>query len=1403
MSKVGGEGALSFSAGLDIEPAKKNAEELKKILKDLKIQSSEVVAGIGKAGGMDTKPISNYQQAQLALQKSLADARVEVQRLIQVNQALKNELEQGKIASQARRTEVERLKIAEQELKNAFAQGKIGLQEYNKQVEANKVAQGELNQKLTEAAIKDKQAAAALKEHALEQKKIAEEARKAKKAAQEVAGSYNEAKRRLAELGAEIRSTNNGFKSQTPELRAKIKEYNELNDGLKKFDATMGNHQRNVGNYGGALRGAANDLASMATAYLSAGQALQFVFQSTLEFNKIKNPLTFILGSEGDALNKLSDLKQMAQELGLDYFALAESYKSFTGAARASNFDLDKSEKIFRSVAKAGAVLGLSSDQMSGSLLALQQMISKGNVQAEELRGQLSERLPGAFSLAAKAMGVTEQELNKLLESGSVVASDMLPKLADQLDKAYGNKASDGIKGLNAELNGLKTALQSLAGEGSALSTNIFEPIIRGAKNAALELSQFFRGSFTENIRYALTFSNKSLAEQRKAYDLRDSNKNNASALQAAQKKDVGLMSLGELRNTYSQINETYKQAVRDYKAFENGVKNGTLKESGDKTVKSFFKLAEGLHAERERVGEELKKIKGQQVQGNKEIADSALTAIADIKKRITQLQKLPGSADQGGEIAKRIEALQARLKKSGGATTVKAEETALKRQRTLQAEIDALTRKGVASKEAADEQEIVSVEEKYRKLREKAIAFNNAKDSKGQKVNASGLNAAEAADKLEIRQKAESKVLAKSLDEQQKYYAEFEDLKGKIGEQKAKERYANLIDVDKTYLESLEAQYDQLTIGKAKGGSEEGAEANPFAMKLLNEQIAAARIVQQKADDERYAQALQAATTHAQALEAIDREYWANRKALGDGATDEQIANLDRLRAEAIRNANETNAYLKGGYDELMQNYDAMTREQIRKRLEAIKDGYRKEYQEGKLTAEQFANLSGPIDDGIAKLDGNNSIKKITTAIKNYREQVAMLGKDSEGAKAAQQAMFDAMAQGAADINEVLGELAGSLEQLGIGGEGLQRTFKNVMGAVDGIGKIGKGLATGNPVDVVTGSIKLLTSAIDLFNTKDRKLQKKIDGYKQQLDSLGKSYTELDRAVNNSVGESFYTDSAKQIANLRAQQALLTQMRDAEARKKKADKGKIAEYNAELDEIPNKIAEINKAISENLIQTNFSQLSQNLADALAEAFASGEDSAKAFDDVFSDVINNAVKNSLKMKILEPIISDFTNELTEYAKKNGNSVIGFDFNKWKDQLRDAGETFTAGLKGSQEFLKDIGLDDRTLTGTKKTGIEAEIPDKITQQQASELAGLYRAQYEVTKQISAQSLVANGLLADGNRVRMDCFAIAKDNLDVAVKIEQNTANTVVELKNVVSRLDKVVTNTSSQSSRALI
>jgi cob(I)alamin adenosyltransferase len=88
--------------------------------------------------------------------------------------------------------------------------------------------------------------------------------------------------------------------------------------------------------------------------------------------------------------------------------------------------------------------------------------MSKGTVQAEELRGQLGERIPGAFQMAARAMGVSAAELNKLLEQGKVLSDDFLPKFAQELRRTFAGALPEAVDSAQANLNRFQTQLFSL-----------------------------------------------------------------------------------------------------------------------------------------------------------------------------------------------------------------------------------------------------------------------------------------------------------------------------------------------------------------------------------------------------------------------------------------------------------------------------------------------------------------------------------------------------------------------------------------------------------------------------------------------------------------------------------------------------------------------------------------------------------------------------------------------------------------------------------------------------------------------------------------------------------------------------------------------------------------------------
>lgn len=186
--------------------------------------------------------------------------------------------------------------------------------------------------------------------------------------------------------------------------------------------------------------------------------------------------MTLVTGSTEGAAESLDYVKRISNTLGLEISGTADNFVSLSAAAKGTALEGQATRDIFEAVSKAMSLLGKSSADTQGALLAIQQMISKGTVSAEELRGQLGERLPGAFQLAARAMDVTTAELGKLLEGGNVVATDLLPKLAAELNKTFGETSY--VTTFNAELNRLINSLKELAVAGG--DAGVFGALTQG-----------------------------------------------------------------------------------------------------------------------------------------------------------------------------------------------------------------------------------------------------------------------------------------------------------------------------------------------------------------------------------------------------------------------------------------------------------------------------------------------------------------------------------------------------------------------------------------------------------------------------------------------------------------------------------------------------------------------------------------------------------------------------------------------------------------------------------------------------------------------------------------------------------------------------------------------------------
>ena len=252
--------------------------------------------------------------------------------------------------------------------------------------------------------------------------------------------------------------TNSMLKSQAAATANRAFEYLQKNAGLSTLQ--LAKLRVELGDTSGALSTLATGVKAHAVGMLAFGAAAAMagkqVLDASLQMDRLNKAYATITGSSSAAQNQLDYMYDVTQRLGLQFQGTAEAAKGFFAAGKDSAVK-DHLNGIFESVSMAGSALALSKDQMDGVFLALGQMISKGKVQAEELRGQLGERLPGAFDMAAKAMGVTTAKLDDMLKKGQVTAEEMLPKLAKVLHDDFAVAAAEASQGLQGQLNRLST----------------------------------------------------------------------------------------------------------------------------------------------------------------------------------------------------------------------------------------------------------------------------------------------------------------------------------------------------------------------------------------------------------------------------------------------------------------------------------------------------------------------------------------------------------------------------------------------------------------------------------------------------------------------------------------------------------------------------------------------------------------------------------------------------------------------------------------------------------------------------------------------------------------------------------------------------------------------------------
>jgi tape measure domain-containing protein len=194
--------------------------------------------------------------------------------------------------------------------------------------------------------------------------------------------------------------------------------------------------------------------------------------QLAAKMQDLHRSFTAIDGSGGAANVTIARLFATAQRVGVEFTALAESFKRLDVAARGTSLEGEGIRRVFEGVVSGARVLGVGSAEVSRGLVALEQAMTKGKLSAEEYRRQLGNAIPGALAMMAQGLGVTTKALDEMValgiipvESAIIALGNTMGGLREKLGQAGIEKLTDTFAKLKNETTAWMTALGESVGQ--------------------------------------------------------------------------------------------------------------------------------------------------------------------------------------------------------------------------------------------------------------------------------------------------------------------------------------------------------------------------------------------------------------------------------------------------------------------------------------------------------------------------------------------------------------------------------------------------------------------------------------------------------------------------------------------------------------------------------------------------------------------------------------------------------------------------------------------------------------------------------------------------------------------------------------------------------------------------
>jgi len=691
-----------------------------------------------------------------------------------------------------------------------------------------------------------------------------------------------------------------------------------------------------------------------------------------------------------------------------------------------------------------------------------------------------------------------------------------------------------------------------------------------------------------------------------------------------------------------------------------------------------------------------------------------------------------------------------------------------------------------------------------------------------------------------------------KTVEQEKRLYAEYEEYKSVFGNKAAKERYNDQINTETTFLQQIEAKRAELL----KTDPTEMTGGQKDYLEYLNQQEASELENRRKTNTD----LLREAQTFEEALIALKDRYTAKIDAMRGTASAGNLEQMRKAYQEERDALIEQNAAKTELARRLAEEAIVLTRSQISNQIKVLENSMKDvtipdDFKE-KIKA-QIDNLKLRLDIGVdqSNLDvlkakradiiagigvesqkAQPQLEKFKQELQAVNEQIEQLdkngdGKADKGLKGFLKGLKDNKALIATATGLSLASEAASTLSEGLGGVNTEAGYTlDTIGQLAGAaGDLAGAIASGNPAQMIGAAIKGVGTLFSIGKkVKEMNLaaRKEVADFYAQAISGEREYQELlaERAVQTvrdnktalkgitdeialrkAQAAAYNKESLEIMAKLQGMQYIQdeeykhgTWFRKAKVNKTygslqgrsfndlqllltqgklEGDAKTLVERLVELEQkgydAEQALADLAKQSQEIFTGTT----SDEMTNSLLEMFRNGEAGVADLADFFKKTMDDAALSIFKNKVLAGAMEEFYKQFS--AKTADGELSANDY----AELEKLYGNMTAGLNKEFEALKKItGSDLSGSSNSSKSGLSAGIRKELTDEGVNVLAGLYRSQYDITKQQLEVAKASNQVFQDQLRAQNETAMNT-----AAMLSAQNLTN---------SKLDEIIINTQS-------